>query len=88
MDEQALRAVVEQGLLDALAKRDPCRSCCASCELEPGQHRDDHQFIQACHGALQEGGKAMAATIGKGLLIVIGLGLLTLLGVKLGLGGK
>lgn len=88
MSEQEIRAAVKQGVLDALEDRDPCRTCCDACDLEPGQHRDDHQFIHTCRSAIQKCGESIAATLGKGILIAICLGLLALAGIKLGLGGK
>lgn len=88
MAPEELRAVVKAAVAEAMAEGGSCRRCCDTCTLEPGEHRDDHQFVQGCRNALAEGGKQAIGALVKGILAIIGLGILAYLGVKLGIHGK
>lgn len=88
MSGPELHDVVKSAVAEALAEeRGSCRRCCDTCELEPNEHRDDHEFVKGCREGLGEARKAAIGWIVKGIISLFGLGLLALVAMKVG-GGK
>lgn len=80
--ERVLERTLSKAITEAIQAAN-CKSCCATCDLKPGAHRDDHQFIYELRSALKEGRKTALATIVKlGTLAVLA-GLAMYFGIKI-----
>ncbi|GAB6036801.1 hypothetical protein JCM15519_13600 [Fundidesulfovibrio butyratiphilus] len=69
MESDILRPLVKQALREVLDEGVPGPGCCASCELDPGEHARHHELLRNAFSLRKQAlSAAVTSLVGGGLL--------------------